>query len=219
MEKSALSATDIVPVLTMVADDLQTRIEELRQLDAAIGDGDLGITIQLAGEAMRRFLGSSSGSDIGQLLAGCGMSINRASPSTFGTLLASAYMAAGKAMRGRESIETADLIAMGESAVDGIKKRGHAEVGDKTMLDCLVPAVDVFKTEMERGSNLAEALDASVNAARRGMKSTVDMMSKHGRATWHREKTVGVQDAGATAMYYMIESFSRRLQQHVDGSH
>ena len=212
METSELGATDISSVLVLLADDLEARSEELRQLDATIGDGDLGITIQLGSQAMRQFLGSSTETDVGQLLARCGMSINKASPSTFGTLLASAYMAAGKAVRGKESISIADLVSMGEAAVEGIKKRGHAEVGEKTMLDCLIPAVDAFKSQIESGSNATIALQAAVEAAERGLQSTVNMVSKPGRASWHRENTVGVQDAGATATYYMIESLARHLQ-------
>jgi len=212
METSTLGATHIASALVGLADDLEARSEELRQLDAAIGDGDLGITAQLGSQAIRQFLESSAETDIGQLFARCGMSINKASPSTFGTLLASAFMAAGKAVRGKEYVDTGDLVHMGEAAIDGIKKRGHAEVGDKTMLDCLVPAVDGFKSQIESGSNPTTALQAAVEAAEKGLQSTVGMVSKHGRASWHRENTIGVQDAGATAMYYMIESFARHLQ-------
>ena len=212
MQASTLGAGDLASILLLLADDVEARSEELRQLDATIGDGDLGITIQLGSQGLREFLKSSPVLDIGQLLAKSGMSINKASPSTFGTLLASAFMAAGKAVVDKTSITPADLVTMGEAAVEGIKRRGHAEVGDKTMLDCLVPAVDAYKAETEDGGDLVAALAAAVAAADEGMRSTVDMLSKHGRASWHRENTVGVQDAGATAMYYMIESFARHLQ-------
>jgi dihydroxyacetone kinase-like protein len=212
MEPSMLGTADVASALVALADDLEARSEELRQLDAAIGDGDLGITIQLGSQAIRQFLGSSTETDIGQTLARCGMSINKASPSTFGTLLASAFMAAGKAVKGKERIGTDDLVSMGEAAIDGVKKRGHAEVGDKTMLDCLVPAVERFKKEIESNGDIVTAMNAAVEAAGAGLQSTVDMVSKHGRASWHRENTVGVQDAGATAMYYVIAAFARYLQ-------
>jgi dihydroxyacetone kinase-like protein len=209
----ALTSADLVSVLNQVSDDLEGHSEELRQLDAVIGDGDLGITTQLGSKAMREYLASANESNIGQMLARCGMSINKASPSTFGTLLASAFMGAGKAVSGKESLDTGDLIAMADGAIDGIQKRGKAELGDKTMLDCLVPAVEAFKGETTKGSDLKKALEAAVAASEQGLKATVNMVSKHGRASWHREKTVGVQDAGATALYYMIESFARHLQE------
>ena len=207
-----LGTADIASALVGLAHDLEDRSEELRQLDATIGDGDLGITAQLGSQAIRQYLDSSSESDIGQILARCGMSINKASPSTFGTLLASAFIAAGKAVKGKESLDLDDLVSMGEAAIDGIKRRGHAEVGDKTMLDCLVPAVDRFKAEIESNGDIVTAMNATVEAASVGLQSTVNMVSKHGRASWHRENTVGVQDAGATAMYYMIAAFARYLQ-------
>jgi len=209
--QGAFTSANIVSVLNRVADDLEGHSEELRQLDAVIGDGDLGITTQLGSKAMREYLASVNESNIGQMLARCGMSINKASPSTFGTLLASAFMGAGKAVSGKENLDKDDLIAMADGAIDGIKKRGKAELGDKTMLDCLVPAVEAFKGEIKQGSDLKKALEAAVTAAEQGLKSTVNMISKHGRASWHREKTIGVQDAGATAMYYIIESFARHL--------
>jgi len=212
METPIANSSQLTTILLAVADDIEARSDELRQLDAAIGDGDLGITIQLGSEGMRQFLSSSPGTDIGQLLARCGMSINKASPSTFGTLLASAFMAAGKAVAGKTSVTTRDLADMGDASIEGIKKRGHADVGDKTMLDCLVPAAGAFRKELSNGSALNAALVSAVAAADEGLRSTVGMVSKHGRASWHRENTVGVQDAGATAIYFMIESFARHLQ-------
>ncbi len=206
-----LTTMNIVSILKEVTSDFESHSEELRQLDAVIGDGDLGITVDLGSKALREYLASPNDDNTGQLLVKCGLQFNKASPSTFGTLLASAFMSAGKVVMGKEKIEIEDLGLMADSAVDGIKKRGKAEVGDKTMLDCLVPAVEAFKKELAGGVNPEVALKTAVAAAEEGMKATIPMMSKRGRASWHRENTIGVQDAGATAMYYLIESFVRHL--------
>lgn len=206
-----LATKDMVAVLQAVASDFESHSEELRQLDAVIGDGDLGVTVGLGSKALREYLSSSDEDNNSQLLAKCGLQFNKASPSTFGTLLASAFMGAGKAVTGKTEIGAEDFVMIADGAVDGIKKRGKAEVGDKTMLDCLVPAVEAFKKELASGADFKGALQAAVSAAEEGMKDTAPMMSKHGRASWHREKTIGVQDAGATAMYYLIESFARHL--------
>lgn len=203
--------TDVISTLQGVAADLEGRNEELRQLDSVIGDGDLGVTVELGSKAIREFLTSMDEDDIGQLLAKCGLQFNKASPSTFGTLLASALIGAGKTSLGKKQIGIEDLALMGDGAIDGIKKRGRAEVGDKTMLDCLVPAVESFKRELAAAAEPEIALKAAVTAAETGMKATIDMMAKHGRARWHRENSVGVQDAGATALYYIIESFVRNF--------
>ena len=206
-----LTTKDMVSILEDIVADFEGHSEELRQLDAVIGDGDLGVTIDLGSKALREYLASQDEPNIGQLLAKCGLQFNKASPSTFGTLLASAFMGAGKAITGKEEIGIEDLGLMADGAVDGIQKRGKAEVGDKTMLDCLVPAVAAFKKELAGGATPEAALQVSLTAAEEGMKATIPMTSKHGRASWHREKTVGVQDAGATAMYYLIEPFVRHL--------
>ncbi|MBA7470877.1 PEP-dependent dihydroxyacetone kinase, ADP-binding subunit DhaL [subsurface metagenome] len=211
-----LTTTNTVSILKDVASDFESHSEELRQLDAVIGDGDLGVTAELGSKGLREYLSSPDEGNVGQLLAKCGLQFNKASPSTFGTLLASAFMGAGKAVMGKEKIEIEDLVLIADGAVDGIKKRGKAEVGDKTMLDCLVPAVEAFKKELVGGAEPETALKAAVTAAEEGMKATIPMMSKHGRASWHREKTIGVQDAGATAMYYLIESFARHLISRIE---
>ncbi len=101
--------------------------------------------------------------------------------------------------------------AMGSGAVDGIKNRGKAEVGDKTMLDALVPAVEAFRTELEKQGNAAEALKAATAAAETGMQATANMKAKRGRGSYRPDGTVGVRDGGATAMYYLIEAFNRHL--------
>lgn len=210
-----LTNTDMVSILKEVASDFKGHSEELRQLDAVIGDGDLGVTVELGSKALGEYLASPAPEDAGQMLAQCGLQFNKASPSTFGTLLASAFMGAGKAAMGKKAIEVEDLALLADGAVDGIKKRGKAEVGDKTLLDCLVPAVEAFKKELA-GGGIDTALKAALAAAEEGMKATIPMMSKHGRASWHREKTIGVQDAGATAMYYLIESFVRHLNSSIE---
>lgn len=217
MTQLILTTINMVSILKEVAADLESHSEELRQLDAVIGDGDLGVTIELGSKAIREYLASSDEDDIGQLLAKCGMCINKAIPSTFGTLLASAFMGAGKASMGKEKFGIGDLGLMGDGAIDSVKKRGRAVVGDKTMLDCLVPAVEAFKRESADGDDPKVALKEAVTAAKVGMEATISMVAKHGRASWHGEKSVGVQDAGATAMYYMIESFVRHFTYRAGG--
>jgi dihydroxyacetone kinase len=196
-------------VLQTVAVDLKSRSEELRQLDAKIGDGDLGVTIELTSQAMSDYLNSSAETDIGKLLSQCGMNINKVSPSTFGTILASAFMGGGKAVVGKEEIGLNELVLIGEGAVENIKKRGKAEAGDKTLLDALIPAVETLK--ISTGPDEKQALDAAVSAAEEGVKATVNMKAKFGRAQWFQEGSVGVQDGGATAIYYIIKSFAEHI--------
>jgi len=211
MSGISLDIDGMKSVLQSVADDLKSHSEELRQLDARIGDGDLGVTIELASQAMLKYLASSAETDIGKLLAQCGMNINKVSPSTFGTILASAFMGGGKAVTGKEKLSLEDLILVGEGAVENIKKRGKAEAGDKTLLDALIPAVEALKNAAD--SDGKKALDDAVKSAEDGMKATVNMKAKFGRAQWFQEGSVGVQDGGATAIYFMIKSFAEHISE------
>ena len=209
MGEISLDINSIKSVLQSVAADLKSHSEELRQLDARVGDGDLGVTIELASQAMTDYLATSAETDIGKLLAQCGMNINKVSPSTFGTILASAFMGGGKTVIGKEKIGFSELILIGEGAVENIKKRGKAEAGDKTLLDALIPAIETLKAST--GKDEKQALNAAVKSAEGGKNATVNMKAKFGRAQWFKEGSVGVQDGGATAMYYMIKSFAEYI--------
>jgi phosphoenolpyruvate---glycerone phosphotransferase subunit DhaL len=130
MTQASLNSKNLISVLQRAAADLSRHIEELRALDAIIGDGDLGVTVDLISKALQEYLASPETEDIGKLLTGCGMRINKASPSTFGTLLAIGFMGAGKAVMGKQEIVTQDLTMMGKNAIASIQKMSKAEVGD-----------------------------------------------------------------------------------------
>ncbi len=195
-----------------MAIDLEGQQAALRELDAKIGDGDLGVTMQLGFRSLKEGLPALSSNDIGQILARSGMNFTKAASSTFGILLASGFMGAGKATTGKKTMGLDDLVNAAEGAEQGIRNRGKAEVGDKTMLDTLVPAVKALRDAREAGSSLVQALQAAVAAGEKGMKSTIPLKSKHGRAAWQGDKTIGVQDAGATATFLMIESFAKHIK-------
>lgn len=211
MSEFSLDTAGISSILKKVAADLASHTEELRQLDAKVGDGDLGVTIGLSCQAITAYLESSAETDIGKLLAQCGMNINKMSPSTFGTILASAFMGGGQAVRGITQLELESLVLIGEGAIANIKKRGKAEAGDKTLLDTLIPAVETLKTEITGGADKQTAIAAAAKAAEEGMKATIGMKARFGRAQWFQEGSIGVQDGGATAMYYIIKSFAENL--------
>lgn len=209
MEK--FTVAELKQVLRETAQDMKGHIEELRELDAQLGDGDLGITMNLFARGVTDFCDASGETDAGVFLYQCGRGINKMNPSTFGTILAVAFMGAGKSVRGKSEIDIRDLAAMGDSAVADIQKRGNANLGDKTMLDALVPAIEAYKAEMRQGKSFKEMIESMVAAGEEGMKSTADMISKIGRARMFGEKSLGIQDGGATATYYILESAGRHL--------
>ena len=200
-----IGASDVTSVLRQASRSLLDHHEELTELDALTGDGDMGVTARLISKAIEKSAASSE-TDIGKLLMTCGMEINRESPSTFGTLLASAFVEAGKTVAGRTEVRIVDIPAVGRSAVDGIRRRGKSKIGEKTMLDCIVPALDSLERALSESVNYVTAIQFAVEAAKKGAKNTIDMAAIHGRASYRRDHGVGVQDPGAVAISYMIQS-------------
>jgi len=204
-----IDTATLITILRETAAGWSRHSEEIGQLDAIVGDGDMGVTVELGSKAMIDYLANPADEDIGKLLMKCGMLINKASPSTFGTLLASAFMEAGKAALGRKNIGVKDSLLLGQGAINGVKKRGKAEVGEKTMIDSLVPAVEAFQHALTKGAETKVAIKAAIEAAKAGMEATVKMKAKYSRASYRQDGGIGVQDAGATAMYYLIEALGR----------
>jgi dihydroxyacetone kinase-like protein len=215
MSDYTLKASTLSDILKLVCTDLKIHNNELQELDSQVGDGDLGVTVELACKSLEECLNCGEERDTGKLLAKCGLSINKASPSTFGTLLATAFIGAGKAVIGKEEVGPEDLAAMGEEAVKSIKNRGKSEVGNKTLLDSLAPAVETYKKELAGGRSVKDGLKLAAKAAHEGMKATIDMRAKYGRASWRPDGSVGLQDAGATAVYYIIVSFVDHLLEYL----
>ncbi len=211
MDERTITLTDLVTVLQKTAEELKHHIDELRDLDAALGDGDLGVTIELGANAMLTYLSTQDELDVGRMLAKMGMDINKVNPSTFGTLLASAFMGAGKAVQSKTDLNAGDLLAMGNGAIDAIRKRGKAEVGDKTMLDALVPAVEAYRGSLSCDNEIIQALVNAAAASEKGMKDTATMKAKFGRVSWRPDGGIGMKDGGATAMYLLVSSCTKYL--------
>ena len=144
-----VSGQEVLAALDRLASDLVAHAEELRALDAAIGDGDLGITITIGCGAVRDALPALDPGDIGAALSKAGMAFNRKAASTFGALVATMGMRAGREAKGRAEIGLAEIAAMCRAAAEGVKERGKSDVGQKTLLDALVPAAEALET-MER---------------------------------------------------------------------
>lgn len=187
--------------------------DELIELDSAMGDGDLGITMEKAFTAAREEAEKFDGENIGKLLKKVGFAMANKAAATMGTLTATAFINAGKAIDGKKEIDFDDLILMFDHGIKGIKERGKAEVGDKTMLDCLVPANNALKESNESGKNIKEGMKKAVLAAEEGVENTKNMVSQFGRAHYYGEKSKGKKDPGATAAYFFLETLYSYLEE------
>jgi dihydroxyacetone kinase-like protein len=209
MNEWEMTTADIKSVLKETAVQMQEKhVKEVRDLDAEIGDGDLGITVQKGFKAVEEYLSITDDTEISQILKQVGFVFNEANPSTFSAFFATAIRKAGVKARDRESIGVVDLSAMFEAAVNGIIKLGKAQAGDKTLLDALIPAAEAVREGADKNDTIPQVLSAAAAAAKTGMKSTIDLVSKMGRARSFGERTRGVQDPGATVVYLFLRELS-----------
>lgn len=187
--------------------------EFLIALDGKVGDSDLGITMSKAFAAAAEALeaeGEVAG--IAKLLRTAGATMARTAPSTMGTLTATGFLRASKAMEGKEALDAADIAAFWRAYRDGIAERGKAKVGDKTLLDVLDPIAVTLEAQAAAGASLSDALSVAAEAAEEALEATKSMMAQHGKAAAFQEKTIGLQDAGATVGAYLIRRMANVVQ-------
>lgn len=179
--------------------------EYLTELDNEIGDGDHGINLARGFEAVEKKLPSLAGGDIGALLKGVGMQLVSTVGGASGPLYGTAFMKAGMACKGLTEIDGPAFVKAMEAAVDGIKMRGKATEGEKTMLDALCPALKVMQDDVAAGKSLKEALQDAAQAAEKGVEYTKTIIATKGRASYLGERSLGHQDPGATSSLYLLQ--------------
>ena len=206
-----LDVEHLVLVLKALTHDMQTKKDYLIELDSAVGDGDLGITVDKGFQGVRDGL-KDHDQDIGRMLFKVGMDFSNSAGSTMGALLGTAFMRAGKQVQGQTEIGLADVVRMVKAAEDGIKEKGKAQLGDKTMLDALIPAREALEKAAADGSTLVAAMLSAQDAAEKGMLTTIPMQAAFGRARWLGERTIGHQDPGATLVFLMLKSVAASIQ-------
>jgi phosphoenolpyruvate---glycerone phosphotransferase subunit DhaL len=185
---------------------LQANQQRILDLDQAAGDGDLGITAAKISAALRIYIQKAPQDDLGKWLAGAGMETNRAGSSTMGTLLATALMRMGREVMGKTILDTQDLAHLAVVAGNSMRERGKANLGNKTVLDAIIPAGVAFRAALETGSNLREAGLLMLRAAENGRDAVTPLQSRIGRSSWLGERTLGLVDAGCEMMVILLRA-------------
>lgn len=188
-----------------MAKKIEAEKEYLTELDNEIGDGDYGINLARGFEAVEKKLPSLADGDIGALLKGVGMQLVSTVGGASGPLYGTAFMKAGMACKGLTEIDGPAFVKAMEAAVDGIKMRGKATEGEKTMLDALCPALKVLQDDVTAGKSLKEALQDAAQAAEKGVEYTKTIIATKGRASYLGERSLGHQDPGATSSLYLLQ--------------
>jgi phosphoenolpyruvate---glycerone phosphotransferase subunit DhaL len=174
-------------------------------LDAVVGDGDFGYSLARGFEKILEGWDDIDRSDIATFLKKVGMIVTSRIGGTSGPIWGTGFMRAGMAADSGSDLTGEAVVRMLRSATDGIKARGQSDVGDKTLLDALVPMTDRIEQELQAGADAGAVLAAAAQTAREAADATVDMVAKRGRASYTGERSKGSVDAGAMAVAVIVE--------------
>ncbi|MGD2077687.1 MAG: dihydroxyacetone kinase subunit DhaL [Chloroflexota bacterium] len=202
----------VVKWLELTAAVMKENRDYLTQLDSPIGDADHGNNMDRGFRKVLEKLPGVADKDIGNILKTTGMTLISSVGGASGPLYGTFFMRSGMAADAKEELTGEDLAALLQAGVDGIVQRGRAQVGDKTMVDAWMPALKALHDSLANGNSQLEALQASVGAAEQGMKDTIPLQAKKGRASYLGERSIGHQDPGATSSYLMLKALLDALE-------
>jgi phosphoenolpyruvate---glycerone phosphotransferase subunit DhaL len=184
----------------------------LCQLDGAIGDGDHGASMARGfSEAASQLAALPEPPSIAAMFQTVGNAFLNKVGGVSGVIFGTFFLEAGKKAEGLQEIDAAAFTAMLDQALEGVKKRGKAKEGDKSMVDALAPAVAATKETAERKASMNDVLASAYQAARQGMEATKEMSGKIGRARYQKEKGVGHIDAGSASVAIFFKSLKEAL--------
>jgi dihydroxyacetone kinase-like protein len=185
--------------------------DHLVQLDAAIGDGDHGTNMTRGFEAVVQALGADNGSPPGRLLIIAGRTLVSTVGGASGPLWGSALRSGGRVLGDQSTFDDPQLVEVLAAALASVKDLGTAALGDKTMVDALEPAVETLRAKLARGEPLPQALEEAAAAAEAGMRATIPLQARKGRASYLGERSVGHQDPGATSTALIVRALQRAV--------
>ena len=206
--KEALTLDDFLVVLRNINTTVQVNAVFLCQLDSVVGDGDHGTTLARGLGKSIDAITTTPSVTISELFLTVGKTMISSMGGASGPIFGSLFKEMGRASKGLEVVTLADLYTMFSKAASKVQKLGKAEPGDKTLLDSLLPGIDSLAESVEYSTDFVESLQKMAQAAKTGVEATKEMIAKKGRARYAGERGIGHQDAGATSIYLMLQSFA-----------
>ncbi len=201
-----ISRDDALDWIKACAEVLGENRDYLIQLDAAIGDADHGANMDRGFKAVIAKMPEISDKDIGTIFKTVGMTLLSTVGGAGGPLYGTFFLQAGMKTAGKMELSLEDWCTALEAALNGVIMRGKAELGDKTMVDALTPAVNTLKQAIEENLPTPVALTQAAEAARKGMEGTVPLVARKGRASYLGERSAGHQDPGATSSFLILKA-------------
>ncbi|WP_285767263.1 dihydroxyacetone kinase subunit DhaL [Peribacillus sp. SI8-4] len=204
-----ITAAEFKTFLKNVVTMMEEQKDYLCELDRKLGDGDHGVTMSIGWQAVNEKLDGElkDEQDCAKISMLAGRTFLSAVGSSVGPLYATGFMRGAKAIQGKLELGDQELRDFWVAFVDGIKERGKAEVGEKTMIDTLQPAAESLQTKFAHTNDFVASFTEAVKAAELGMESTTGMLSKRGRSSRLGERSLGTKDPGAASSYMILHTF------------
>lgn len=202
----SITRDDTLNWVKAVASVISENSAYLTELDAAIGDADHGANMDRGFKAVMNKMPEISDKDIGTVFKTVGMTLISTVGGAGGPLYGTFFLQVGMKTAGKMELSLADWADALEAALNGVIMRGKAELGDKTMVDALTPAVAVLKQSTQDSQPIHKALELSAEAAKKGMEGTIPLVARKGRASYLGERSAGHQDPGATSSFLILKA-------------
>ena len=206
-----LNVKGLTGLLRVVADRIIAERDALTQLDAAIGDGDFGQSLSTGFGKVQDQLNALEGADVGGVLKKVGITLTGSVGGVSGPIWGTAFLRAGMKAGSQMEVDLQQIVERFAAALEGIQARGGAQLGDKTLVDALYPAMEAMREVAGSGGGIEEAFQKGLEAARKGSDDTIDMIAKKGRASYLGERTRGHRDSGSWAIVIVFDEIVRNL--------
>lgn len=204
------STEDTEFVVHSIARTVVDHEKDFGELDAAAGDGDFGYSLARGFEVVISDWDSYDRDDPSTFVKKVAQTLTKKIGGTSGPIWGTGFLRAAKAAEGHEDLDGATVVEMLRAAVVGIQERGKAELGDKTLIDAIVPATDALESAVQDGASGADAAQAFAEAARKAAEETTELQARRGRASYTGERSKGSPDAGAMAVAIIAEELTDR---------
>ena len=211
--KESIDTKNFITILNNICETIEKEKDYLSELDRAIGDGDHGVTMSIGWTAVKEKLNDINPEDgFQKICTQIASSFLSAVGASAGPLYATALMRGGMAVKDLDILDAVGFAKFLDAASKGIKERGKAEVGDKTMLDVWIPAAEEMNQNADEGNNLISSLESTVEKAENAMNETKNLLSKKGRSSKLGERSIGHIDPGAASSFIIIKSIYQSIK-------
>ena len=208
-----INLNDFIKILNDICDAIEVEKDYLSELDRAIGDGDHGVTMSIGWTAVKEKLKTIDQQDgFQKICTQIASSFLSAVGASAGPLYATALMRGGMAVKDLDILDAVGFAKFLDAAAKGIKERGKAEIGDKTMLDVWIPASEEMNQKANEGKNLISSLQSTAEKAENAMNETKNLLSKKGRSSKLGERSIGHIDPGAASSFIIIKSIYQSIK-------